>query len=865
MAPHVTNTRQRMLARTAGLRAPSTTVRFGLVRRRRQTLLSERSRRQGALLAPSRVLSVGTSQGATSAAAGGIIFPSVDGAGTNWWIDVTVTDVDPASTPEDPFPAAVIAAVRRPVWSFRADWDRDGYNSPLADLTDIVESLTINRSAVGDLPEEASLIEGTTIAEATVTLTGRFGDTTIFETLAPYRSDSPLYRTDVITTPVTVDLGFITREGPTLLPQLVGNIRTVKPGSGSRTVQIDMLDPAEQLRAPITLPTYGIDRSWYLAGNHKFFVNSQAVIDYVLRKNGIYSSVGTHPYAQISCTGHGWLAAETGRSSIPQGAADPIDDDTWWIQGPFDMLAVRGIWTQSTVIDQFPYQNFFAREPYAPVEGNGFGMGCWVRCGNDMTDLPGGTNRFLFAVIPLTDSDEFFYFLGMSSDGRLRGGHVLNGVTTVVTTIVNTPNQWMYFGIHFQHLPSGVTRMRHRVNGATFFADLTTPSGFASPYVPFLRVVSYMYRDWSNFQLWYDHNPPVGAWPGETPIDEADIDVGLNNLTHLPDVVNRDSWELISEVTAAEYGLCGFTEEGRFFFQARDAATVAVTTVEEDITADRNLIDLVTQTSADSVRNVVTTETSAGFMDFQNVVFESDSATQFDTATGTTVFEVELPYGVVAHSTQALPQILNANWDATDLWGYVAVDYYHPTVEIPLADDLSVTFTMTGDRRGTLTVRNNTIYRVRLATTTGEPALRVQGWKLEPTPVALEYQGRQGSVDVFGPRLFAIGASPWRQLLASMRPVALRLLAQLAYPVPVIDQITAVGNPLRKVGDTIRLTDPGGHGDIKTTLVKLTRRVSSSEGLVDTLTVRPVGPPGVIILGDPEFGVTGNPDLWLAP
>ncbi len=862
--PYVTQSRRVLVNRTVTTRVPTPGIPFDLIRRRRRLRVSERSRRQGVLIAPSRVLSVGTSQGATSAQAGGILFPSVDGAGVNWWIDVTVTDVDPASVPVDPFPAAVIAARRHPICSLTADWDRDGYQSSIADLTVTVKTLTIDRSVVSDLPEEVSLIEGTTVAEATATLVGPLGDTSVFEAFAPYRADSPLYRTDVINTPVTVSIGMITSEGPELVTQLVGNIRGFEPGSATRTVQIAMLDPAEQLRAPITLPTYGMDRGRYLTWNHKFFANSQAVIDYVLRKNGIYASVAPHPNAQISCTGHGWLATEIGRSSVPNGPAPVIDDDSWWVPGPFDMLAVRGVWEQSTAPNSFAFQNFFAREPYIPSAGKGFGMACWLRCGNDM-DLPVGENRLLFVAVPLADVDELYFFMGLASNGNLRGGFFLNGVFTTFVTPVTTPTQWMYFGLHFQHLANGTTRIRFRANGATTFGDATTPTGFTATSLPFLRLLSYLYRDWSNFHLWYDPNPPTAPWPGETPLDQADIDVGLNDLTHLPDVVNEDSWQLISDIAAAEYGLVGFSPEGRFSFRARDAATVAITSVEEDITADRNLVDLVTHTSADSVRNIVTTETRAAFMDYQNVVFESETIEQFDTVPGTSVFEVALPYGAIAGSTQELPQVLNADWDSDRLWGYVAVDFYTPANEIPLTEDITVTFTMTADRRGNLTVRNNSSYRILFATITGEPALRVQGWLLETTPVALEYHGRQGSVDVFGPRLLAIGSSPWRQLLRSMRPVAVRLLAQLAYPVPVIDQVTVVGNPARQVGDTIRLADPEGHGSIKTTLVKLTRTLSSSGGLVDSLTVRPVGPPGVIILGDPEFGVIGDPDLWLAP
>jgi hypothetical protein len=41
--------------------------------------------------------------------------------------------------------------------------------------------------------------------------------------------------------------------------------------------------------------------------------------------------------------------------------------------------------------------------------------------------------------------------------------------------------------------------------------------------------------------------------------------------------------------------------------------------------------------------------------------------------------------------------------------------------------------------------------------------------------------------------------------------------------------------------------------------------VNQDQGLTDRLTVRPVGPPGMFILDDPELGILGDPDLWIGP
>lgn len=851
--------RRRMLTSTAQARRPRPRVRFGFYRRRRWTVGSTRGVVNGALYAPARVNSVGTTQGATAPAGGGLVFPTVDGAGTNWWADVTVTDQPPGSTPTDPWTVAVTAARRAPLVSLAADWDRDGYLSPLAYLTAAVNDITIDRSTTGDLPDEVSLVEGSTIAQATVVLEGQANGYDVFELFAPYRPDSPLFRTVVVTTPAFLWIGFQTSTGRQYVQQILGHIRSVKPDTATRTVELTLLDPADLLRAPITFPAHAMYLDDYLNSNHKFFINPQAIIDFVLRRNGIYASVAPHPQAQISCTGHGWLAAEAGRSAVPRGVAPVISADTWFVPGPFDLLAVGGVWD-----DNGAYTEFFAREPYTPRVGNGIGMSAWLKVGTDMGVTAGGFD--VFQLLPLADNAAFQFVLAVNSTGSITGIIRHNTIENGFTQPVTTTTQWQYIGLHFVHNSNGTTTIRYRVGGVTFSGSVTTPT-VSSPTAPFLQCTAWTNVAWADFQVWYSPDDPglTGAWPGETPLNEADLDAGLNNMTHLPDVVNADSWTVITDTARAEYALVGFDDTGRFSFTSRGTTNVNSGTVTETVTADRALIDLVTETNTDSVRNVISTETTAGFLDFQNVVVEAQSVGQFDTYPGVTTYQVDLVYGAIGTTTQAVQRIADASWSDTVLWGYVIVDFYNPTVEIDPAADVTVQFAMTGDRKGTITVRNNSPNYIRFATTGGQPALRVQGYLLVLSPTAVEYNTRQGSVNTYGPRLLAIDAAPYRQLLSSMRPVAVRLLQQLAFPVPVIDQFTAVGNPTRRVGDTLNIVDPHGHGSIRAGITKLSRHLSSDQGLVDTLTVRPVGPPGVFILDDPVLGVLGDPTLYITP
>lgn len=766
----------------------------------------------------------------------------------------TITGSSSAATSFTPLSQAVDDALRVPLVSLVADWDRTGIH-PLADLSGVATEVSIERSATGDLPDQIGLVEGPVSAELSATLAGEFTDgTTVNSQLAPYRDDSQLWLTPILGAPVTCSMGFGTDTGPQLVEQFTGQVRSLRVDSASRSVSMTALDPADLLRAPITLPALAMDLSEALNNNHKFYIRPQAVIDFILRKNNIYASPPSHDDAQISCTGHGWLGAETGRSAVPRGAAITIADDAWWTDGPFGMLAVRGVWAGNST-----YQEFFSREQYTPVAGNGIGMSAWIHLGKGM-GVPTGEYRSMFQLFPLVDHAAFSFEMGVWGDGAI-GAYIESAGYAGTSQSVSTQAGWMYVGIHWQHLSTGQTRIRWRQNATTTQFDVTTPA-MTSTVAPYLQVTAWMIgRSWSNFQVWYDYDPPT-TWPGETHTPQATLDPGLNLLTHLPDVVNADGWDTIKDIAGAEYGLAGFDASGVFAFRQRTTATDP-TSVEKTITADRALIDLATETSTDSVCNVVTTETTAGYLDFNTKIVESKDDQQWQTPVGISTYDVPLEWGAIGTTTQQIPQIASSLWNDTYLWGFVVVRADLPDTELPAPSGVTVLFTMASDRLGQLTVRNFSSYPVRFATPSGSPALRVQGWSLVEDPAQLAEVRSDGSVELYGERALAISSSPWRQIQAPLREVSGGILATLANPVPSLDEIQVVGDPRVGIGDTVRLVDPQGHGSMRATVVKIRRSFADGK-ITDSIGLRPVNPPGLGILDDTELGILDD-TLILAP
>lgn len=773
----------------------------------------------------------------------------------------TAPVVTPPPAPVTPLSAALDLAEQSVVFTLQADWDRDGYNNALADLAGACSSVTVEISATGDLPIEAGLVEGFASSQLTAVLDGTLSDgsTQAADAFAPYRTDSALYGKALLTAPVTCSMGLNTDSGPSLVQQFTGQVRTIRVDSGTRSAELIAADPAELLREAITLPAYSIDRTTVALNQNWFGVRSQAIIDYVLRQNGIYASPPPHPQAQISCTGHGWLAAEIGLSGIVTSTqwastvATFIEDDAWWVPGPFNMLAVRGVYNSNNT----SFQSIAAREQFRPAAGTGIGMAAWVYVGNDM-NLPaaGGIPNFL-TLRPLRDSS-FQYLMYFDTTGALTGS--VQGTTSFAFVNPSTaPAQWQYVALHFQHNVGGTTTIRFRQNGITSSGSGATP-GFSAAVAPFCMANIFSGSvSWSNFQVWYDFNPPSGAWPGEVHTTQVSgIDPGLNLMTTVPDVVNADSWTVIKDTAAAEYGLAGFDQSGKFYFKSRDHATDP-TSIEKTATADTSLLALSTTNSIDSVRNLITTETVTGYSDrsktsdHSTLIVEAKAPGDFDSgALKTTVWAVPMEYSALPldfglSSIQNIPQLSTATWNDDVLNGYAIVSAESNYVdEVGVPDGTGgpvVAFIMAGQRLGWLVVYNNISNTIRFSTVGGTtPALRVQGYKVTPDPSVINTVSDLSSMGIYGTRTLALPASPYRQLVAPMEAVASSLLSELKIPVPVLDQITINGDPRLSIGDTIQLVDPNTNGSMLASIVKISRKLAGGQ-LTDTLSVRPVFPP----------------------
>jgi hypothetical protein len=781
------------------------------------------------------------------------------------------------------FTDAVMADDRFPVARVLADWTRQDYTGIHADLTPAVESIEVEREIVGDLPTEAGVVDGYASGKATLRFKGSAevgytADPDARRTLAD-RADSPLFGRTLTPTPTRIDLGLLTERGAKFYRQMTGVIRKIRMSQSQRDVQMDALDPSELIREIITLPTYAEfvthakRRPWALT------VNSQWIIDYVLRRNGIYASPPLRSDAFIACTGHGGLVSERGFNGAPISinASTPPNAGLWTEDGhPWGMLGTPENAAGGTV----GYQEFHGTPgtgdtiPMRFENGYGIGWSAWVHVGSYM-GLGAALENRIMQYRP-TAYDEPRLFVNAFGDGRIYAGVVdQNGYIAGSPKVATGSSRWRHIGVHWRWISASVCRVTIRVDGVTRQFDVTgaqvtvPESNTREGYRRVQQTRMMMFRSWTNMQTWIAPNPPTLAeWQAlENHTSQAEIGRGVNELLYLPDVASVESWDLLKQVVGAEYGVHGFDPSGRYSFRPRSDAYSG--TPELDLNVDQHLSDVAYSVSSDSVRNVVGYSTTPRYHDGDlHSVVKAEDVLQFVVpGRQVRIYDLDWPFGAAGWQGGRLPYmgnppgtgIGNGVWSNSVIhgWTYSSGTNYTDGSNVQA---VVVTYIQLDSRHCRIIVDNrNGNATIRLATpadaanpsqTPGEPAMRIGGWPLEDQPAHVQsYRDDESIARTLSPRTLALEQSEWRQQPAALDSLCQQLLTALSRPVTVLEDLPVRADPRTQVGMLARLRfrDEGSQPVIGT--VVRTRRTLDSDGLSDLISVRPLpeqtlAPPG---------------------
>ncbi|MCK2239404.1 MULTISPECIES: hypothetical protein [unclassified Crossiella] len=740
--------------------------------------------------------------------------------------------------PEDTaLAAATHGAVRTPLVRLRADWDRDGrYAHPLADLTEVTESVTVDRSLTGDLPAECRLVEGYTTARLSATLAGaRNGDPRdIARLLSPYRRDSPLHARPREDTPVRAEIGLATQDGPRLVPQFHGTTRGLSINSAERTVTLDALDPAERLRNPVTLPLGAEHRSAYY--NRRIWpwrnrTNTQWVIDYVLRRNGIYFSPPPRTDCMWAMTGHGGAWPDVGnRGDVTGFPEEPGTPE--YVPGRYG-LALNGTSKM--------FAQFLARcvREFRPGHGAGHAFEFHLLAGASNA-LSSNSSGLLLGMGTSGHQDQF----GTTFDILLRANGILtlevhtqgNKVLTLDGPSLTGEPAWHAVGcwVHWDAEVHDFTAVWHvdGVRHGPYTATIGTLSTYtggrhatvlgASPVPVQCMQISYA--------------PEIPADWGTPHASQADLDTGLNWIYGLPDVVSADSWEVIRTAVGAEYGVVEFDESGRFRFANRESARRRASAAPvRTLDAAVSLSGLTVSTSLDSVRNAVSASTAPRLQVTSAVtVWEPRTPEQLDTITGQFFVTVQMSRRVQVAQAD-LHALSPQAWDDDVRHSFVAVD----ASSGEFADGVIVRVRQFEDESTVqLDITNPHPFTIRFALG-DRPTLRINGLEISDEPATDHLWDNPASAQRYGRRTLALQGNAFRQEPGSAAAVARSLLTDLADPTPVLAEIPVPGDPRLQLGDVVTVLDPDGlGGPIRASVIGIRRTLSTADGLSDSLTLR---------------------------
>lgn len=755
--------------------------------------------------------------------------------------------------------AAVEASDRSPVIKLEVDWDKDGlYAHPLSNLTSVVDSAQVQRDISGTLPASITLVEGYSAAKMTVQLSGlRPGDLqSIAVLLAPWQGWSTWFFRGRVDVPIRLWATVRKPSGvETQIQQFAGRVKDFTIDSGSRSVTLLCGDLSEDINKPITLPLGGMpNQGQAISRTQDYRMNSQWVIDYVLRQNGLYATPSPHADCIYSATMHGSLVPEIGfHYSMITGLGSITEDHAVVTAARTPGIVACG--GSDTFVASAVAR---AAHAFRPQPGAVWTVEFDARVRQGLHPEVDGT------VVAISSGRGAF--VGTSMGVRLWKGELwvdfynagvkaiaYAGPTTTAYETWHEVKVTVEFGTPMTnsaiHFKLGTTTST--LTGVNLGALSSSPDVFAwatvTTQVPF--PVSDLQVTEGGTSVWHD-------LPNWTP--QCYIDPGLNEFNTLPIEENKPSWQLLKEVAGAEFGVIGFDEKGFFSFRNRDTVRRQGLDLDKTLSVEKTVKGLRVSERLESVRNVIQFETAERWITINkySTVYTADTGADMVAPPGVTRLVVQLTEPCWLNDGLNLTRYTTANWNAQNpTAGFVALNTSSGAEATAVA---IAVYALPDGRSAQIDIVNNETVPIKFATTDGKQAFRVDGSVfVNDARITTEYR-RTSSILTFGERSYSVPNSVWHQRPRGVQRIAELLLKDLKRPVPIVEQIPCVGDPRLQLLDTGDLLDPAGTGHVYVVIEGITRTFSRSEGLTDQLTVRPYSAPDAWILGHSQWSVLGQ-------
>lgn len=783
-----------------------------------------------------------------------------------------------------------------------ADWEGSGsYAHEYSDISTLVTEATLSRELHGALPAEVALVEGYSSTELVLTLAGKRATDELdaVQLFSPYRTDSPLYAMALEGSHIHYDVLVYTTDGVQAIRQFSGRVRKISVQRAAGTVTIQCLDLAEALRQPISLPRWAaIDSTLEYAtdalepAETSLFgtVNSSWLVDAVLRKAG----GGIGPAVNTGCV---WSTTMNG-GSIPEvgdlrhaGVKIPgIGGVGTWTDGP---PLVGGL---APIAADSPYSNQIYNTYALGYSSTAFNMaGAAVGVGNVRTLALGGwvkadaalnpdlnTNSMIFVGLSDSPVDDNVRFVPLQyADGTMIFRLTINaGAWAGIWETAPLAAGWHYVAFTVESRTTGVT-VRVNIDGV-----ISTPTATSGPSAGALPSLTQPTRSGqqhvqvqataacSHLQVWVRDVATASmtfnrVHPNAN--QRSSIDVGLNELNHLPDIYQVSAWSVLEAVARAEYAVVVADEYGRVQFlnhnTVKQASGDVVRTLNADVFADVGL-----GSTIDSVRNSISFGTTpAGWR--EGAVWQAPAKDSLTTGPGIDRF-LRFPLTDVMWVQHGDPGALTNDKTAVaenwfDEGGWAVTDPLDPPWDLPGANNVFTgvfPLSYMANRFVQININNQSARTVQFTfRDLYSPSYAIYGYKIfsgDTINTTIEDDASQERYDT---RTLDVPVSPYHQNAVAVGAIMQLLLAELSYATPTISDITIPGDPRVQLRDAFQVDDEAGLGEeLLVVTTGITRTYVAHEnpadggGLTDTYRLELLNPPGRWLLGSAVYSVLGE-------
>lgn len=693
-----------------------------------------------------------------------------------------------------------------------------------------VIGVEIDRQLSGDVPDGVRLVGGSATATGKITI----------DALAD-GAPNPLDADDLadwIGSATQVTVGFSDH----VLPIHTGAVRSLSGSDAARSVSVELLDGSDALRSTVTLPAFGsIAKRWMPGRRWRYPINASAIVVAALHACGIRMTppprpevVASIPMVFGAVPDVGWLVPNG--PGIDDGEPAAGDDGQW---GPV-------VNAEATIMPLTVYPDRHLR---FGVDCTYLAADCWVLVGPSW-----------YTAVQIDFQDISVQIQPGPSAINLQAK--ADGEYWTVRATKTCAAGWHHVRLTGQ-LGTGVTL---QVDSAANSASYSYAIGaFTTVTETKVTIITPCYVQ--AFQLLASTAAISADWAGDAAFTpEADVSTSALDLDYLPAVNQVVAWTLIKQLAAAEFGMAGFDESGRFAYRTRaevNSSTDPVLDLSGEV-----LDDVRGTASVDSVRSRLETQVRYRALIESGAGHETEAGTAVPVAKADAVWS--LPPGWSSHAISAsnpwhpVESEIYAIYSPGQAWdipnGIVICDDEVGTSRVEAGFCGYVV--PTGPTSAVMWI-HNAAASTRFAVwpkdwtqaTYGDlpfgfapegPAAWVNGRGLtadDPAgPLAIDFAG---AIAEWGVRTLSLESSEFRQNYSSVYSLGLGMLHDLAKPRLALSDITIPGDPRLELGDVVRILGQARFADILARITRIQTRAGISlpdQGLTTTLGLRVIDP-----------------------